>query len=548
MLSAHVKKPSLAGFRSLVLGLFPAMNPRVTFIQGDCQAELSKLPPQSVQCVVTSPPYFNLRDYGTAKWDGGDSKCDHKAGEIRTGLGMATLGERFAGGGHKASEPKPMTFREICAKCGARRIDDQIGLESSPQEYVAKLVAVFREVRRVLRDDGVVWINLGDSYAGSWGNYGGQNRGQGTQREITKGSQIHQESYDGLEKFIPPTARVFRNKGRPGKSLEGAPNIPSLDGVPAPDCKPKDMIGIPWRVAFALQADGWYLRSDIIWVKPNPMPESVTDRPTKSHEYIFLLAKSAGYFYDAQAIKEPVADSSIARISQPNFDNQTGGPKDYANGINPNRSMRKTVENFAKGRTGKNAFRGQGHFRDTAGGPTNRDGRDMAGVDANANGLRNKRDVWTVSTNPYSEAHFATFPPDLIKPCILAGTSAKGCCPKCGAPWERVLEKGLTAHDGQTETIYPKGSTANRLALLRQAARERGAEYVNQSKTAGWQPACDCGLAPIPCTILDPFGGSGTVAMVSTELGRRSIYIDLNPKYIQMAKDRCNITPGLALA
>ena len=191
---------------------------------GDALEVLKTLPSESVNCCITSPPYYGLRDYG---------------------------------------------------------VDGQIGLDQTPGQYVERLVTVFREMRRVLRDDGTFWLNIGDSYAGSWGNYGGQNRGRGKQREITTGSQAHQRAYDGLERWRPPTSM-------------------KLDGL-----KAKDLIGIPWMLAFALRADGWYLRSEIIWHKPNPMPESVKDRPTKAHEQIFLLSKSPKYYYNYEAIKEP---------------------------------------------------------------------------------------------------------------------------------------------------------------------------------------------------------------------------------------------------
>src|ERR1700733_11575609 len=196
--------------------------------QGDVLARLRELSDESVHCVITSPPYWGLRDYG---------------------------------------------------------VEGQLGLESSPEEYVRKLVDVFRQVRR----DGTVWLNIGDTYYGSWGNYGGQNRGQGSQREIIHGSAVPNPAYDGLESYRPPSAS------------------------PHPILKPKDLVGIPWRLAAALQADGWWLRSDVIWAKPNPMPESVTDRPTKSHEYLFLLSKSERYYYDYEAIRQPAEHSSLKR-------------------------------------------------------------------------------------------------------------------------------------------------------------------------------------------------------------------------------------------
>jgi DNA modification methylase len=282
---------------------------------GDCLVGMKSLIADNVkvQTCVTSPPYFGLRDYGTAKWEGGDPACDHQPSSTQ-----GTNGQR-ADRSFTAVAP----YRAKCGKCGALRIDNQIGLEETPQKYVARMVEVFRLVRELLADDGTLWLNLGDSYAndGKWGG--------------------HNKRYTGL--------------------------------------KPKDLIGIPWRVAFALQEDGWYLRSDIIWAKPNPMPESVADRPTKSHEYIFLLSKSADYFYDAEAIKEEVTGQAHARGNGVN-------PKcvEPGNGIKQNSSFSAAVRELISS--------------------------------------RNKRSVWTVGSAPYAGAHFATFPPDLILPCVLAGS------------------------------------------------------------------------------------------------------------------------------
>lgn len=234
---------------------------RGTFHVGDALATLRGMPDRRFHCCITSPPYWGLRDYGTATWTGGDAACDHKR--------LSYSPDRETPGGRGGSMPMSETpYRDVCGKCGAFRVDAQLGLEPTPEEYVAKMVEVFREVRRVLRDDGTCWVNLGDSYARMQEN----NVPQSINREC-----------------VPPagTGRA-KNAG----------------------LKPKDMVGIPWRVAFALQADGWYLRSDIIWAKPNPMPESVTDRPTKSHEYLFLLSKSERYYYDAEAIKEESAGVS----------------------------------------------------------------------------------------------------------------------------------------------------------------------------------------------------------------------------------------------
>mgnify|MGYP001570049176 CR=1 FL=1 len=277
--------------------------PRNTILCGDALARLRELPDACVQTCVTSPPYFGLRDYGH---------------------------------------------------------DGQIGLEATPEEYVASLVAVFREVRRVLRDDGTLWCNLGDSYAGS-------GRGAWDVDEATKDAA-------GVKETYRPRIAPVGNTAREAAVTKGAGESRCPLGL-----KPKDLMFMPHRVAMALQADGWWARSTVIWHKPNPMPESVTDRPTKSHEYLFLLSKSARYFYDADAIKEPAIHAG------------------------------KVVTND----NGKNGQMGQ--YGATRGGFL-RDG----GVTVSEN--RNKRDVWTIPTQPCPEARFAVMPEALVEPCVLAGS------------------------------------------------------------------------------------------------------------------------------
>lgn len=411
-------------------------------IQGDALQELQKLKSGSVHCCVTSPPYYALRDY---------------------------------------------------------QVSGQIGLEKTPEEYVAKMVEVFRGVRRVLRDDGTLFLNLGDSF---WG--GGNYRGINSENTLSE--------------------KQNSNRGARGICQE----LVALGKTTSWGLKPKDLCGIPWRVAFALQADGWYLRSDIIWHKPNPMPESVSDRPTKAHEYLFLLTKRARYYYDAEAIKEPAIYSGITGMDETGF---------------------KNAAEFS-GKHGEAAINGH-QRRDKQRGHSRRhdgfnDRWDAMEKSEQCSGMRNKRSVWTVATSPYPESHFATFAPDLIKPCILAGTSVKGCCPKCGAPWERVVERITGVPDSYNGSDFRRGKkaeSANALSAVGQ--QERTVEF----KTTGWQPTCDCGEEKtVPCTVLDPFFGSGTVGQVSLEFGRKCIGIELNPKYIELAKNRCNVTPGLCLA
>lgn len=368
---------------------------------GDALECLRRLPDECVQVCVTSPPYWGLRDYGTGKWEGGDPSCDHSK-STSDKSGPDSPFSRSNNVNHSSEG----WIGKICGKCGARKIDNQFGLEPTPQEYVEKMVAVFEEVRRVLRKDGTLWLNMGDSYAG---NCGAQGR-QGKSEELAGRSAC-------AERQIAAAAKKEHNTG----------STKNLGGL-----KPKDLCGIPWRLAFALQTAGWYLRCDIIWSKPNPMPESVKDRPTKSHEYLFLLAKSERYYYDAAAIRERISDASIKRISEPSFQQQTGGEKDYSHGTNQSRSARRAVENFSKKvkkptgwATGKdhstmNWAKEKGYGEVKEGNAPDR--YSDLDIETMKNMGRNKRSVWEIATYPCPEAHFATFPPALVEPCILAGS------------------------------------------------------------------------------------------------------------------------------
>ena len=307
---------------------------------GDVREKLKELDECSVQCCVTSPPYWGLRDYGTAEWEGGDESCSHKRESKKSDKTIT---------GHKNFEEMngvgDAIYKSVCKRCGAKRKDRQLGLEETPEEYVENMVEVFREVKRVLKDDGTVWLNLGDSYIGGGRGY-----------DYCKDGTVQMAHIKAGVKYGKPTGKI--------KGL-----------------KSKDLCGIPWRVAFALQSDGWYLRQDIIWHKPNPMPESVRDRCTKSHEYIFLLTKSAKYYYDQESIREPLAERSIGRLDQI-IEDQEGSSRGHG-GAKPNGNM-KAVGDVKKG--------------------------------------RNKRSVWTITTKPYKEAHFAVFPKDIPTYCIKAGT------------------------------------------------------------------------------------------------------------------------------
>lgn len=318
---------------------------------------LKQLPDESVQTCITSPPYYGLRDYGTGTWIGGNADCQHL---------MPRNINRQAKGTKSASNvgSNPTTW-DVCQRCGAKRQDRQIGLEQTPKLYVQKLTKVFREVRRILKRDGTLWLNIGDSRVGAKGQSG------------TSGAEIQELRFSKNESI---------NRGY--QTLGGKKETRPTDNAAAmraAGLKRKDLIGIPWMVAFALRESGWYLRQDIIWSKPNPMVESVKDRCTTSHEYIFLFSKSEKYYYDYEAVREPATS----------FDNRTDlmyyGSERYAGALpNGEHSARKP------------------HLR----WKLNDDGE----------AFRNKRSVWHVPIEPYFDAHYATFPPSLIVPCILAGT------------------------------------------------------------------------------------------------------------------------------
>lgn len=430
--------------------------PDTTILVGDVRERLRDLPDNSVHCVVTSPPYYGLRDYQTGTWEGGDPTCDHA--RYLGGHGAASKKQTSSAGTQKYA------YVGKCGKCGATRTDRQIGLEPTLQDFIAGMVDVFREVRRVLRPDGVCWVNMGDSYANQGGAHGGRSDNQ-----------------------IGVGARRTHSAGGGDQSMR----------TPPPGFKPKDILMVPARLAIALCDDGWYLRQDIIWHKPNPMPESVTDRCTKSHEHIFMLAKSARYFYDADAVKEPFADK----------------------------------RNGASGAKSLPYSEGSGR-RDTLGG----EGKKGLGTAPESSG-RNPRDVWTIATKPYPGRHFATFPPEIPERCIKASTSEKGVCPSCGAPWKREVERAKppTVAPSELDRFGDGGARVH---------RKVGGQYqkwldANPPKTVGWSPTCSCPPAePVPATVLDPFGGAGTTALVARRLGRDAALIELNPAYVKMTEER----------
>lgn len=370
------------------------------FIQGNSKEKLKLLPDKSVRCCVTSPPYYGLRDYGTGTWVGGDVNCDHAGKPFRT---KENVNKNTGTGDDVKNKEDLQPFKSSCGLCGAMRVDEQIGLEETPEEFISSLVELFEIVKEKLTDDGTLWVNMGDSYAGS---------GKGN-------------NPDGTPHPSKLSAKQGTQKGTSEGTSEGIqkPNKASSIGL-----KPKDLIGIPWMLAFALRAAGWYLRQDIIWHKPNPMPESVTDRCTKSHEYIFLLSKSNKYFYDHESIKTPIQDASVQRLLQ-DIENQKGS--DRVPGKTNGRMKavgHKNLQRQDKNHSFHEARKGAGTDNSAA-----INGNGVKGHSGNfrpdgtliGDGMANKKSVWTVTTKPYSEAHFATFPPELIVDCIKAG-SAEG--------------------------------------------------------------------------------------------------------------------------
>ena len=370
---------------------------------GNAMERLLELPDESVQCCITSPPYWGLRAY-------------------TGGLGM-------------------------------------IGMEATFEEHLATLVSVFREVRRVLRKEGTLWLNYGDAYYG--GGRGEHDRGA-TKQGTSLGSSVP--------------------KGRPVRGL-----------------KPKDLMFMPARVAMALQADGWWVRSEIIWVKPNPMPESVTDRPTGAHEKLFLLSKSPRYFYDEVAVKTPKMLSSLIRDKNPT----PRGNRQQEGATPPNRPP-------------------------------------DWGLNNQSDSLANLRNVWIITPKGFKEAHFATFPPELVEPCIKAGTSHNGCCVKCGSPRARITRSHLVPRPGAEKTSVVNdrdlGADKNSQGHNRQKDGHKPG-YVRKY-TMGWRASCACYADTKPCVVLDPFGGAGTTGMVATRLNRDSILVEISPEYAEMSRRR----------
>lgn len=532
-------------------------------------------------------------------WDG-DPSCTHVWETVvkpaANGMVFSKMLDRREGGSlnNMSATRKPNTS-QFCARCGAWR--GSLGLEPTVELYVKHIVDVFREVRRVLRPDGTLWLNMGDCYhSGDRGGY------QNTR-----------------------TANDSLQRSNPASDFVGAPNR-----IPQAGLKDKDLVGLPWMVAFALRGDGWWLRSPITWAKGisflpgysgSVMPESIRDRPTRAYEMVFLLAKNGDYFCDMDAIREPYSEGTYDRLMQPTFDEQGGGAKDYRDGTNPSRSVRKAAENLrrkmhrdldrtaaggkareAMGRSGwhteqmrrdigrdelglRTAER-MGHGpgwrarQKTAENP-HAGGRRQALEPGEPNAFhplgRNVRDVWAINPEPFDYemcrackrvydgreyamladaprdndapprkicrcgrfdewlSHFAVFPQALVLPCVLAGTSERGCCSRCGNPWERV-----TVAEGGTigQAWHPHAND--------DAEGQRSPNTLRDSQDGsykrveiGWRPSCRCGIEEtVPATVLDPFAGSGTTLLVAAKNGRASVGVELQSDYIPLIRKR----------
>jgi DNA modification methylase len=615
---------------------------------GDALTRLREIPDRSVQTVITSPPYFGLRDYGTGEWEGGEAGCDHMRSLIPTqptdpGIRRSTLdgGKRTT-----TAQAEANSYRDVCGKCGARRTDRQLGLEATPDAFIAALVEVFAEVRRVLRDDGTLWLNMGDSY----GQAGGaMNSGVDQQAEFRQRGE--DRGYAKGSNFANYGARNARAAATTGAGV-----------------KPKDLLLMPAQLALALRADGWCLRSDIILAKVNPIPESVTDRPTSAHEHMFLLTKcrwtgaeqplpmrdvDAAWlaalvdgegsicFQDRLSKRAAVSTHSVrlsivntnrallervaaicglAGVGSPSPRTRSSGAAGrpvyawqvtnakaarvlaairpyliakavqadlglYVQALNRKHTGRggysmsrsdqemkvraaaacsalnrgedadlswfrppapgrwvplpyaydaDAIREGDSGRPSGNGFAGRQEYRLSG-------GLAVGGTveQWQPGGGRNKRNVWTVATEPFPGAHFATFGTKWIEPCVLAGSSPKA-CGECGAPWRRVVEReaivqtrkqnlGRPRADGYNE--QPRAGGQSGLV-----AAGFGAQFPR--RTLGWESSCahhdDTGRS----VILDPFAGSGTTGVVALRHDRSFIGIELNPEYAEMARRR----------
>lgn len=431
----------------------------------DALEGLKTLPDESVNCIITSPPYWGLRDYG---------------------------------------------------------VNGQVGLEDTPESYIKNMVLIFREAKRVLSKDGTCWINIGDTY---WG-------GKGTSGSSSKETQ--NKRYNKSKSITPGTSQV----GGKGQTRPQDKKHTSI--------KPKDLVGIPWMLAFALREDGWYLRQDIIWQKPNCMPESVNDRCTKNHEYIFLLSKSRKYYFDQEAILQEASPHTHARVSKDAMKKskiddvvRQKGSLSPQSGERKKRTPRPNIDNKG-GNQGTGGIPITRKNQPTGSGNKNNPSFDAALI--NVVTKVNKRSVWSVPTKGVKEAHFATYPENLIKDCVLAGCP-ENVCSSCGAPVKRIVEKKRIRRD-ELPKDDPRYRPARYEGSYSEINGKSDAGY-SETKTLGWEKSCDCNEDLVPGVVYDPFMGSGTTAIVARKLNRNFIGTELNSDYIKIANNRLDKELGL---
>ena len=478
---------------------------------------LRALPDASIHCVVTSPPYWGLRAYGTHPqiW-GGDPGCSHEYVETRTAADnkndpigsehadnradredLKTLrsgtrpqsawtelvkpaangitGEKGGAGvnNDQATATRRPNVSHACALCGAWR--GELGSEPAVELFVEHLVLIFREIARVLRSDGTVWLNIGDSYAGS-------GRGPGNTFGGKSEQQFKRQGFEGTGGW-QAAQRLPKNGGLHATLLAQAV-IGNAWGPPPPGIKRKELCLIPERLAIALQADGWYVRSRIAWCKKSAMPESVKDRPTSAWEHIWLLTRKPDYFYDAEAVRQTaIHEGRVVKAYRPD--------------------ARAVV-----------------------------DGANLRNYWQIESDELPDDESWVLGPEPFADAHFAVFPTELAKRCILAGTSERGVCATCGAPWRRIVDTSYR-NPGNRTTNGPR-SLQNREITAGYPVR-----LESQRETAGWEPTCKCADAGTRgAIVLDPFVGSGTTVLTALRHGRRGIGFEMNPKYVTMARKR----------
>lgn len=431
--------------------------PNAVLYQGHALGVLKGLPSESVDCAITSPPYWGLRTYKTEPQIWGDNNCEHKFIQYDRPNGGGHPSKSAQVGATKVDAQRIYDYKAaFCLKCNAWR--GELGLEPTIELYISHLVLIFQEVKRVLKKIGTCWVNIDDSYTST---------AQGTMNAPS--TKIHSGQ-----------ASVERANYRPFTGLS-----------------PKSLCLIPQRFAIAMVGEGWILRNDIVWAKPNPMPESVKDRFTGSWEHLFFFAKNKRYWFEQQFEKA-----------------------DYD-------GRHQTIAVECNKQTEDNPMASREHER----WPVMIDG--VRG--------RNKRDVWEITTQPYPEAHFAVYPEKLVETPILAGCPA-AICKKCGKARAKIYQKGFTDHGGKTDSSYSPKTTAGRLALLRQASREQGVEYTNDKEVIGYSN-CGCNDGFEAGVVMDIFAGSGTTGAVAKRLGRKYIGIELSEEYCKLHVRRLQAVP-----